>query len=65
MVGVFTGPLVDTGHLRPLMISGNFLIVFGMMMTSLATEYYQVSIAKHPFTFFLISSDLYILTQRD
>lgn len=43
MVGLVSGPLVDSGYLRPLMISGSFLTVFGLMMTSLATEYYQVS----------------------
>jgi hypothetical protein len=42
MVGVVTGPLVDSGYLRPLIISGSFLIVVGMMVTSLATQYYQV-----------------------
>ncbi|KAJ1711042.1 MFS monocarboxylate transporter [Aspergillus flavus] len=42
MVGMVTGPLVDAGYLRILILSGSFLIVFGMMMTSLATEYYQV-----------------------
>jgi hypothetical protein len=42
MCGVVSGPLVDAGFLRPLMISGCFLIVFGMMMTSLSMEYYQV-----------------------
>jgi hypothetical protein len=44
MVGLVSGPLVDSGYLRPLMISGSFLTVFGLMMTSLATEYYQVSL---------------------
>ena len=44
MVGIVSGPLVDSGYLRPLMISGSFLTVFGLMMTSLATEYYQVSL---------------------
>ena len=43
MVGIVSGPLVDSGYLRPLMISGSFLTVFGLMMTSLATKYYQVS----------------------
>ncbi|KAL2811945.1 major facilitator superfamily domain-containing protein [Aspergillus granulosus] len=46
MVGIITGPLVDLGHLRPLIISGSFLVVFGMMMTSLATQYYQVLLAQ-------------------
>ncbi|KAJ5665816.1 Major facilitator superfamily domain general substrate transporter [Penicillium maclennaniae] len=46
MVGIVSGPLVDSGHLRPLMISGSFLTVFGLMMTSLAREYYQVLLAQ-------------------
>jgi hypothetical protein len=43
MVGLVSGPLVDSGYLRPLIFSGSFLTIFGLMMTSLATEYYQVS----------------------
>ncbi|RDW72745.1 uncharacterized protein DSM5745_07917 [Aspergillus mulundensis] len=46
MVGIVSGPLVDLGYLRPLIISGSFLVVFGMMMTSLATQYYQVILAQ-------------------
>ncbi|KAJ5669787.1 hypothetical protein N7462_010857 [Penicillium macrosclerotiorum] len=46
MVGLVSGPLVDSGYLRPLMISGSFLTVLGLMMTSLATEYYQVLLAQ-------------------
>jgi MFS family permease len=43
MVGIVTGPLVDSGYLRTLIVSGTFLVVFGIMMTSLANQYYQVS----------------------
>ncbi|RAL01413.1 putative MFS monocarboxylate transporter [Aspergillus ibericus CBS 121593] len=46
MVGMVTGPLVDSGYLRPLIICGSVLVVFGMMMLSLATEYYQVLLAQ-------------------
>ncbi|KAL3473854.1 major facilitator superfamily domain-containing protein [Aspergillus californicus] len=46
MVGIVTGPLVDLGYLRPLIVSGSFLVVLGVMMTSLATEYYQVLLAQ-------------------
>ncbi|PYH33715.1 putative MFS monocarboxylate transporter [Aspergillus neoniger CBS 115656] len=46
MVGMVTGPLVDAGYLRPLILTGSFLVVFGMMMLSLATEYYQVLLAQ-------------------
>ncbi|OJJ35834.1 hypothetical protein ASPWEDRAFT_156075 [Aspergillus wentii DTO 134E9] len=46
MVGIVTGPLVDSGYLRPLIVTGSFLVVFGMMMTSLATQYYQVLLSQ-------------------
>ncbi|KAJ6160716.1 Major facilitator superfamily domain general substrate transporter [Penicillium chermesinum] len=46
MVGILSGPLVDSGYLRPLIVSGSFLTVFGLMMTSLATEYYQILLAQ-------------------
>ncbi|EAU30844.1 predicted protein [Aspergillus terreus NIH2624] len=46
MVGIVTGPLVDSGYLRTLIVSGTFLVVFGIMMTSLATQYYQVLLAQ-------------------
>lgn len=47
MVGLAAGPLVDVGYLRPLIIAGSFLTVFGMMMTSLATSYYQVNLKSN------------------
>ncbi|KAJ5720398.1 uncharacterized protein N7483_008332 [Penicillium malachiteum] len=46
MVGIISGPLVDSGYLRPLMVIGSFLTVFGLMMTSLGTEYYQILLAQ-------------------
>lgn len=48
LVGIFSGPLVDSGYLRPLIISGSFLTVFGLMMTSLSSDYYQVCIHGAP-----------------
>lgn len=44
--GVLAGPLYDRGHLMPLICTGSFLIVLGMMMTSLCSEYWQVVIAQ-------------------
>ena len=41
-VGIITGPLYDLGYLRILIGVGTFLMVFGIMMTSIATEYYQI-----------------------
>jgi len=40
------GPIFDRGHFRSLVIVGTFLTVFGMMMTSLATQYWQVFLAQ-------------------
>ncbi|TVY83298.1 Aspyridones efflux protein apdF, partial [Lachnellula suecica] len=44
--GVVSGPVFDQGHPRFLIITGTFLVVFGMMMTSLATEYWQLFLAQ-------------------
>lgn len=41
-VGVFSGPLYDHGHLRYLLLAGAFLVAFGLMMASLATEFYSI-----------------------
>jgi MFS family permease len=46
IIGVITGPLYDAGYFRPLVFTGSFLVVFGMMMTSLCTEYWQVILAQ-------------------
>ena len=40
------GPLFDRGHCRLLIIVGTFLTVFGMMMASIATEYWQIFLAQ-------------------
>ena len=44
--GVITGPLFDYGYLRPLLLIGSLLEVFGLMMLSLCTQYYQVFLAQ-------------------
>ncbi|KAH6972872.1 major facilitator superfamily domain-containing protein [Ilyonectria sp. MPI-CAGE-AT-0026] len=44
-VGIIIGPLYDAGHCRLLIITGTFLVVFGFMMTSLCTTYWQVMLA--------------------
>lgn len=46
IVGIFAGPMYDRGFILQLMIIGCFLIVFGMMMLSLCTSYYQILLAQ-------------------
>lgn len=43
---VFAGPVYDYGHPRFLIILGTILVVFGMMMTSLCSEYWQLMLAQ-------------------
>lgn len=45
MFGCISGPLFDAGYLKHLIVVGGALYVFCLMMTSLATEYYQVLLA--------------------
>lgn len=44
--GQISGPLFDAGWLRSTLAVGTFLISFGFMMTSLATEYWQVILSQ-------------------
>lgn len=46
LVGALTGPVYDAGYFRGLLLTGSFLVVFGQMMLSLCTEYYQVILAQ-------------------
>ena len=43
---LFVGPLFDRGYLKTLVQLGSFLLAFGMMMTSLCTEYWQAFLAQ-------------------
>ncbi|OTB13107.1 hypothetical protein K445DRAFT_304514 [Daldinia sp. EC12] len=45
-VGVVSGPLYDAGFLRSLLVLGSFLMILGMMLTSICTEYWQVMLAQ-------------------
>lgn len=44
--GLISGPLYDRGFLRVLVGIGAFLVVFGHMMLSLATRYWEVLLAQ-------------------
>ncbi|KAI4162657.1 MAG: hypothetical protein LQ342_003703 [Letrouitia transgressa] len=46
VVGIFAGPIYDRGYLRLLIIVGSFGVVFGHMMLSLCTTYWQVLLAQ-------------------
>ena len=43
---IVAGPLYDRGYLRLLLYTGSFLTVFGMMMTSICTAYWQAFLAQ-------------------
>jgi MFS family permease len=45
-IGALTGPLYDYGYFRLLLAVGTFLMVFGMMMLSLCTEYWQIVLSQ-------------------
>ncbi|KAI0476351.1 putative MFS monocarboxylate transporter [Xylariaceae sp. FL0804] len=44
--GVVTGPLYDRGWYRAILVSGSLLQVFGLMMLSLSTQYYQLFLCQ-------------------
>ena len=46
VTGIFAGPIYDRGYLRSLLLVGSFGVVFGHMMLSLCTEYWQVLLAQ-------------------
>jgi MFS family permease len=46
VIGVLSGPLFDLGYFRSMLLVGNFLVVFGIMMLSLSTTYWQVFLSQ-------------------
>lgn len=46
LTGLVAGPVYDRGQVRLLIGTGSFLIVFGHMMLSLCTEYWQALLAQ-------------------
>nr|XP_031858011.1 uncharacterized protein CI109_006545 [Kwoniella shandongensis]KAA5525083.1 hypothetical protein CI109_006545 [Kwoniella shandongensis] len=45
LLGCVSGPLFDAGYLKPLIVTGGSIYVFGLMMTSLAKVYWQYVLA--------------------
>jgi MFS family permease len=46
LVGCLSGPLFDKGWYRVMLIAGNFGVIFGVFMLSLAKTYWQVFLAQ-------------------
>lgn len=46
LIGVITGPLFDAGYFRSLIGFAGCMLPFGLMMTSLATKYWQLILAQ-------------------
>lgn len=46
LVGAFIGPIYDRGYFRTLLLVGSFMIVFGFMMLSLCTTFWQCLLAQ-------------------
>ncbi|KAK4925405.1 hypothetical protein LTR28_012260, partial [Elasticomyces elasticus] len=46
LVGVIAGPLFDVGYYVILVYAGSFLLVFGIMMLSLSTTYWEVFLSQ-------------------
>lgn len=43
---IFAGPMFDRGYARSLVLGGSFMVVFGLMTTSLCTTYWQLMLAQ-------------------
>ena len=46
VTGLIAGPIYDRGYLRLLLLTGSFMVVFGMMMLSLCHEFWQALLAQ-------------------
>ena len=46
LTGIVAGPIYDRGYLRLLLLTGSFMVVFGYMMLSLCSEYWQALLAQ-------------------
>ncbi|KAK5065344.1 hypothetical protein LTR84_001182 [Exophiala bonariae] len=46
LVSVITGPLFDAGYFSVMIPLGTFLLVFGFMMSSISTQFYQIMLTQ-------------------
>jgi len=46
LTGLVAGPVYDRGYLRLLLVTGSFMVVFGLIMLSLSTQYWQALLAQ-------------------
>ncbi|SPQ23062.1 da59e35e-0929-4bb4-a766-8578070a362c [Thermothielavioides terrestris] len=46
LTGVLSGPIYDRGYMRALLLAGSILIVLGLMMLSLCTQYWQALLSQ-------------------
>ena len=46
LTGLIAGPIYDRGYLRLLLLTGSFMVVFGLMMLSMSTEYWQALLSQ-------------------
>lgn len=46
VTGLIAGPIYDRGYLRLLLLTGSFMVVFGFIMLSLCTEYWEALLAQ-------------------
>ncbi|KAL9030558.1 MAG: hypothetical protein Q9180_006891 [Flavoplaca navasiana] len=46
IMGIIAGPIYDRGYIRTLIIAGTTMAVFGLMMTSLASRYWEIFLAQ-------------------
>lgn len=44
--GIISGPLLDLGYFRALQLTGSVLVLLGIFMTSIASEFWQVMLAQ-------------------
>ncbi|KAL2057600.1 hypothetical protein ABVK25_001984 [Lepraria finkii] len=45
-LGILAGSLYDYGYLRSLVLIGSTLVVFGMLMTGLCSQYWQLMLSQ-------------------